>query len=59
MEGTGDEHAVAILHSVSCNIDEVSEVFTLTNKNLPLAFWESTGQRLFVVQNSGPVELLE
>ena len=41
MEGTGDEHAVAILHSVSCNIDKVSEVFTLTNKNLPLAFWES------------------
>ena len=59
MEGTGDEHTVAILHSVSCNIDKVSEVFTLTNKNLPLAFWESTGQRFFVVQNSGTVELLE
>ena len=59
MEGTGDEHAVAILHSVSCNIDKVSEVFTLTNKNLPLAFWESTGQPFFVVRNSGPVELLE
>ena len=35
MEGLGDEHAVEILHSVSCNIDIVSEVFTLPNKNMP------------------------
>ena len=35
VEGSGDEHAVEILNSVSCNIDDVSEVFTLTNKNLP------------------------